>query len=72
MRLGILKNVIISNIPTYIAYPNAIYINIRSGDIFIKSIHPNYSQPPLCFKKINIIIFFYCLMDMKIHVLMFY
>ena len=49
MRLGILKNGIISNIPTYIAYPNDLYINIRSGDIFIKAIHPNYSQPPLFF-----------------------
>ena len=49
MRLGILKDEIISNIPTYIAYPIYLYINIRSGDIFIKVIHPKYSQPPLCF-----------------------
>jgi hypothetical protein len=49
MRLGILKNGIISNIATYTAYPNDLFINIISGDIFIKSIHPNYSQPPLCF-----------------------
>ena len=44
-----MKNGIISNIPTYIAYPNDLYINIRSRDIFIKAIHPNCSQPPLCF-----------------------
>ena len=49
MRLGILKDEIISNIPKYIAYPNDLYINIRSGDIFTKAIHPKYSQPPLCF-----------------------
>ena len=49
MRLGILKDEIISNIPTYIAYPNDLYIHIRSGDIFTKAIHPKYSQPPLCF-----------------------
>ena len=49
MKLGILKDEIISNIPTYIAYPNDLYINIRSGDIFTKAIHPKYSQPPLCF-----------------------
>jgi hypothetical protein len=40
---------IISNIAIYTAYPNDLFINIISGDIFIKSIHPNYSQPPLCF-----------------------
>ena len=49
MRLGILKDEIISNIPTYIAYPNDLYIHIRSGDIFTKYAHPLYSQPPLCF-----------------------
>ena len=49
MRLGILKDEIISNIPKYIAYPNDLYINIRSGDIFTKYAHPSYSQPPLCF-----------------------
>ena len=46
MKLGILKDEIISNIPTYIAYPNDLYIHIRSGDIFTKAIHPKYSQPP--------------------------
>ena len=44
-----MKDGIFNNIPTYIAYPNDLYINIRSGDIFIKAIHPNYFQPPLCF-----------------------
>ena len=51
MRLGILKDEIISNIPTNTTDPNYLYIHMRAGDIFIKSILPGYSQPPLCFYR---------------------
>lgn len=49
IRMNIIKNEIISNLPRYIASPEDLYINIRSGDIFTKKIHVNYAQPPLCF-----------------------
>ena len=49
MRLSVLKEEIMSNVPKYKSDPNYLYIHIRSGDIFIKNINPNYSQPPLCF-----------------------
>ena len=49
MRLSILKEEIMNNIPKYKSDSNYLYIHIRSCDIFIKSINPNYSQPPLCF-----------------------
>jgi len=37
------------NIPRYVANPNDLYINIRSGDVFINYNASLYSQPPLCF-----------------------
>jgi len=49
MRLNIIREEVINNIPKYKANPNDLYINIRSGDIFINRINHNYSQPPLCF-----------------------
>ena len=49
MRLSIIRNEIFNNIPIYKADPNDLYINIRSGDIFINAINHHYSQPPLCF-----------------------
>lgn len=49
MRLSILKEEIMNNIPKYKSDSNYLYIHIRSGNIFTKSINPNYSQPPLCF-----------------------
>ena len=49
MRLSIIREEVLNNVPKYISYPNDLYINIRSGDIFIDKIHPYYSQPPLCF-----------------------
>ena len=51
MRLSIIRDEVLKNIPIYRANANDLYINIRSGDIFLKAIHPNYSQPPLCFYK---------------------
>ena len=49
IRMSILKNEILSNLPRYKASPFDLYIHIRSGDIFTTNIHRNYSQPPLCF-----------------------
>lgn len=49
MRLGIIRDELFKNIPKYKSKPNDLYINIRSGDIFINKINPHYSQPPLCF-----------------------
>lgn len=49
MRLNIIRNEIFHNIPIYKANPNDLYINIRSGDIFVNKINIHYWQPPLCF-----------------------
>lgn len=49
MRLSIIRDEIFKNIPKYKAFPYDLYINIRSGDIFLNSINRHYSQPPLCF-----------------------
>ena len=51
MRLSIIREEILNNIPKYKANLEDLYINIRSGDIFLDKIHPDYSQPPLCFYK---------------------
>ena len=51
IRMNLLRNEIISNLPRYKASPHDLYINIRSGDIFKNKIHPGYAQPPLCFYK---------------------
>jgi len=48
-RLKVIRNEVINNIPKYDAHPNDLYINIRSGDVFLNKINPMYSQPPLCF-----------------------
>ena len=48
-RLKIIREEVLNNIPKYIANPNDLYINIRSGDIFSTRINHMYSQPPLCF-----------------------
>lgn len=49
MRLSVIKEEVLNNIPKYNANPNDLYINIRSGDIFLNKINRMYSQPPLCF-----------------------
>ena len=51
MRLNIIRDEVFRNIPNYDANINDLYINIRSGDVFVKKINPNYSQPPLCFYR---------------------
>ena len=48
-QMHYLREEIIRNIPKVNSDPNALYINLRGGDIFTVSIHPHYSQPPLCF-----------------------
>ena len=49
IRLWMIKEEVLNNIPKFTAKPNNLYINIRSGDIFKNSIGKFYSQPPLCF-----------------------
>ena len=48
-RLKIIRDEVLNNIPKYNSNINDLYINIRSGDIFINRINKMYSQPPLCF-----------------------
>ena len=48
-RLSVIRDEVFNNIPKYNANPNDLYINIRSGDIFVNIINKNYAQPPLCF-----------------------
>ena len=49
IELQVMKNELLNNIPKYKGNPNDLIIKIRSGDIFIDHMEPNYSQPPLCF-----------------------
>ena len=48
-RLRVIRDEVFSNIPKYNSSPNDLYINIRSGDIFVNIINKYYAQPPLCF-----------------------
>lgn len=47
--LDTVKDEILNNLPAYKANPDDLYINIRSGDVFVNIMHSSYSQPPLCF-----------------------
>jgi len=47
--LDTVKDEVLNNLPKYKANPDDLYINIRSGDVFVNLIHGSYSQPPLCF-----------------------
>ena len=49
IRIHLLKDEIIKNIPELNISRNDLYIHIRSGDIFTTYIHEPYAQPPLCF-----------------------
>ena len=49
IRINILKNEILGNLPIVDINPNDLYIHIRSGDIFSSWVISSYSQPPLCF-----------------------
>ena len=49
VKLNIIREEVLNNIPKYFADPKDLYINIRSGEIFVNVINKYYSQPPLCF-----------------------
>ena len=49
LRINILKYEIKRNLPNVEIDPKALYIHIRSGDIFTTNINSEYAQPPLCF-----------------------
>ena len=51
IRVDILKEEILNNLPKLDINPDELFIHIRSGDIFKKSKETSefYSQPPLCF-----------------------
>jgi len=50
IRIDVIKNEIINNLPKIKTEPHDLYIHIRSGKIFGKSfIHSSYGQPTLCF-----------------------
>ena len=49
IRINLLKEEILRNLPKVKTNASDLYIHIRSGDIFSDSINPSYSQPPLCF-----------------------
>ena len=51
IRIHLLKNEIINNLPILNISKDDLYIHIRSGDIFKSLIHKPYAQPPLCFYK---------------------
>ena len=49
IRIHLLQNEIINNLPKINISKTDLYIHIRSGDIFSNYIHADYTQPPLCF-----------------------
>ena len=49
IRIYLLKNQIINNLPKIISNREELYIHIRSGNIFKSYFHRLYSQPPFCF-----------------------
>ena len=52
IRIHLLRDEILRNIPKITINHNDLYIHIRSGDIFKKVLtHRNYAQPPLCFYR---------------------
>ena len=49
IKIHLLKNEIIKNIPKILSNREELYIHIRSGNIFKSYFHMLYSQPPFCF-----------------------
>jgi hypothetical protein len=49
IRINLLRNEIIKNLPKTNVSNKDLFIHMRSGDIFAKKVHENYAQPPLCF-----------------------
>lgn len=51
IRLNLIKQELLKNLPKIKVNPQDLYIYIRSGDIFSRPRNNSYSQPPLCFYK---------------------
>ena len=51
IRIHLLRNEILNNLPLIKSSNRDLYIHIRSGDIFTISNAYSYSQPPFCFYK---------------------
>ena len=49
IRIDLIKDEILRNLPNVSIDSDALYIHIRGGDIFMRALHSHYSQPPLCF-----------------------
>ena len=49
VRINLIKDEILKNLPYVFIEQNAVYIHIRGGDIFKPSPSTVYGQPPLCF-----------------------
>ena len=49
MKLNVIREEVLNNLPKMNPKKNDLYIHIRSGDIFTTNIRRSYSQPPLCF-----------------------
>ena len=49
IRIYLLKNQILNNLPKILSNSEELYIHIRSGNIFKSYFHGFYSQPPFCF-----------------------
>ena len=54
IKINLMKNDVINNLPKIYSSEKYLYIHIRSGIIFTTQPHIFYAQPPLCFYK-NII-----------------
>ena len=50
-RPNLIQKELINNLPKIKVNPNALYVYIRSGDIFI-NFYRDYIQPPLCFYRL--------------------
>lgn len=49
VRIFLVKNEILNNLPKVDIDPNALYIHVRGGEVFKGRIPNYYSQPPLCY-----------------------
>ncbi len=49
IRVHLLRNQIINNLPKIQTNRDELYMHVRSGNIFNNYFHSNYAQPPFCF-----------------------
>ena len=53
LRFNVFQEEFLSNVEKFQSDPNDLYIHLGSGDVFspraLRIVHPEYSQPPLCF-----------------------